>query len=105
AGAVGADHREQRALGDLAVEMMHCRMALVAEREVREAQRCRHDVAQCTAVHSSAISTATAASRSHTERRRIESETVAGSCGASPCECGVTDMADTRPRPGAALPG
>ena len=35
AGAVRADHREQRAGGDLAVEMMHGRMAVIAQRHIR----------------------------------------------------------------------
>src|SRR5262249_33304161 len=94
AGAVRPHDRQQRALVDLAVEVMHGRVTLVPEREIRESQCRAHEIAQCTAAHSSAISTAAAASRSHAESRRIESDTVAGACGASPCEWRVTDMAE-----------
>ena len=38
AGAVGADDRQQRARRDLAVEMMHRRMPVVAQRDVTELQ-------------------------------------------------------------------
>ena len=38
AGAVGADHRGQRAALDRAVEMMHRRVAVIAEREIAELQ-------------------------------------------------------------------
>ena len=68
---------------DLAVQMMHRRVAVVAERQIAEFERRAHDssaIAQNTAPHSAAISTATAASRSSAERRRIEGETVAGGC-------------------------
>jgi hypothetical protein len=67
----------------LAREMMHRRMAIVAERHVVEGQRRTHDqvaIAQNTAPHSATISTDTAASRSSAERRRIDGETVAGGC-------------------------
>ena len=43
AGAVRADHRHQRAGCDLAVQMMHRRMAVIAERQIAEGQRRAHD--------------------------------------------------------------
>ena len=36
AGAVRTDHRQQRAGGDLAIEVMHRRMPVVAQRDVAE---------------------------------------------------------------------
>ena len=63
------------------VQMMHRRVAVIAEREIAEFERRAHDhIAQRTAPHSAAISTETAASRSSAERRRIDGETVAGGC-------------------------
>ena len=38
AGAVGADHREQRAVIHDSVEMMHRRMAVIAQREILQSQ-------------------------------------------------------------------
>jgi hypothetical protein len=42
AGAVRADHRHQRTGVHGAIEMMHRRVAVVAKRQVVEAQRCGH---------------------------------------------------------------
>ena len=65
------------------VQVMHRRVAVIAERQVAEFERrahCQLAIAQKTAPHSTATSTATAASRSSAERRRIDGETVAGGC-------------------------
>jgi hypothetical protein len=80
AGAVRADHGHQRALLHRAVQMMHRRVAVIAERQVSELECRAHAIAQNTAPHSTAITTATAASRSGAERRRIDGDTVAGGC-------------------------
>src|SRR5205823_12988718 len=82
AGAGRADHGHQRAGLHVAVQMMHRRMAVVAERHIVEGKRCAHvqlAIAQMTAPHSATISAATAASRSSADSRRIEGDTVA--CG------------------------
>ena len=66
-----------------AVQMMHRRMAVIAERQIAEFERRAHRqlaIAQKTAPHSTATITATAASRSSADRRRIDGETVAGGC-------------------------
>ena len=57
AGAVRADHREQRAGGDLAVEMMHRRMPVIAERDVAELQLRGHAhlIASQTMAHRAAL--------------------------------------------------
>ena len=55
AGAVRADHRHQRAGLDRAVEMMHGRMPVVAQREIAELQLRGHRIAQNAASQISAI--------------------------------------------------
>ena len=65
-----------------AVQMMHRRVAVIAERQIvgTASAALMTAIAQKTAPHSTAISTATAASRSSAERRRIDGDTVAGGC-------------------------
>ena len=72
---------------DRAVEMMHRRMAVVAEREIAKFQRRGHVVPSTfkssprrTTPHSAAMSTAAIASRSTTDMRRIEGAIAAGGC-------------------------
>jgi hypothetical protein len=56
-------------------------MPVIAKRYIVEGECCAHDtIAQITAPHSATISTATAASRSNAESRRIEGDTVAAGC-------------------------
>jgi hypothetical protein len=61
--------------------VVHRRVAVITQGQIAEFQRRAHEpIAQNTVPHNAAIATATAASRSSAERRRIEGETVAGGC-------------------------
>ena len=74
----------QRAALHRAVEVVHGRMPVVAEREIAELQRARSStytfIAQSTAPHSSAMSAAAMPSRCTTDRRRIDGKIAAGGC-------------------------
>src|SRR5262249_53685817 len=74
AGAVGADHGEQRAGSDLAREVMHGRMPLIAERDVAQGDLGRHAhlIAIRTMAHNPALTATAAASRAATVMRRID---------------------------------
>ncbi len=78
AGAVRADHRGERARRDLAAQVMHRRMAVVAERQILKSELCVHRMAQNTTAQRIAITTTDAARRSRADRRRIDGCTVAG---------------------------
>ena len=74
AGAVRPDHRHQRTGSDLAVEVMHRRMPVVAERDVVEFELRRHAhlIATSTTAHRAALTASAAARRAVTVMRRID---------------------------------
>ena len=83
AGTVRANDRDQRARGDLATEMMHRRMAIIAERDIAELQLRGHAhlIASHTAAHSTALTTSAAPSRAATVMRRIDQGAAWAGCG------------------------
>src|SRR5579863_1635412 len=92
AGTVGADHREQRAGRDLAIEVMHGRMPVVAQRDVAELQLGGHAhlIASKTTAQRAAATASAAVSREITARRRIDHEIGCagwGEAGPWPCGC------------------
>src|SRR5439155_12682341 len=91
AGAVRTDHGEQAACGNLAIEMMHRRVAVIAESDVAELQLgCHaHLIASHTMAHRPALTAAAAASRATTVMRRIDQGAACAGCGvAGPWEWG-----------------
>jgi hypothetical protein len=95
AGAVRPDHRQQRAGGDLAIEVMHRRMPVVAQRDVAKLDLrfgldlrldlglCRHAhlIATSTTTQSPALTTSAAPKRAATVMRRIDQVACWAGCG------------------------
>ena len=83
AGTVRADHRHQRAGGDLAIEVMHRRMPVIAERDVLELDLRGHAhlIASHTTAHRAALTAAAAPSREATVMRRIDQGAACAGCG------------------------
>jgi hypothetical protein len=88
AGAVRPDDRNQRAAPDGAAQMMHRRMAFVAERQIVESQFSHRSLDQCVAqknaVQISAIRAAATASRCGADSRISDAEIAGDGCGAPP---------------------
>ena len=75
AGAVRTDDRDQGAVRDRAVQMMHGRMPIIAERQIFEPQLCVHGlIAHQSAPHSSKAATAAIATRSSADMRSSDGE-------------------------------
>src|SRR5207253_4970366 len=83
AGTVRADHSEQAACGNLAIEMMHGRVAVIAQRDVAELDLGGHAhlIASHTMAHRPALTAAAAASRATTVLRRIDQGAACPGCG------------------------
>src|SRR5215208_799603 len=83
AGAVRPDHRQQRASRNLAIEVMHRRMPVIAERNVVEFELRRHAhlIATSTTAHSTALTASAAARRAVTVMRRIDQDAACAGCG------------------------
>jgi len=90
AGAVRTDHSKQRAGSYLARKMMHCRMAVIAERDVLECELRRHAylIESQTTAHSAAETVTAAARREATGMRKIDHDAACAGCGeAGPWLC------------------
>ena len=86
AGAVRADHGEQRAGCDFAGEMMHRRVAVIAERDVAEIAICAamaHLIASHTTAQSPALTASAAPSLETAGMRRIDQVAACAGCGAA----------------------
>jgi len=83
AGAVRPDHRQQRAGGNLAIKVMHRRMAVIAQRDIAKLQLRRHAhlIASQTTAHSAALTAHAAASRDSAVMRRIDQGAACAGCG------------------------
>ena len=84
AGAVRADHGDQRAVFDLAAEMMHGRMAVIAEREIAELQLRVH---AASAPRTRPPRAARSARRTTKRRSTTDSRRIDGAMEAGGCEC------------------
>ena len=69
--------------GDLAIEVMHRRMAVIAERDVAEfdLRGHAHLIATSTTAHSAALTASAAARRAVTVMRRIDQGAACAGCG------------------------
>ena len=83
AGAVGTDHRDQGARGDLTAEVVHRRVPVITQRDVTELQLRGHAhlIASHTAAHSTALTANAAPSRETTVMRRIDHGAACAGCG------------------------
>src|SRR5206468_6043646 len=83
AGAVGTDDRQKRAGGNLAIEVMHRRMAVITQRYVAELQGRDHAhlIAPSTIAHRTALTPSAAATRALTVIRRIDHGAAWAGCG------------------------
>ena len=84
AGAVRADHREQGAARDRAIEMMDRGVAVIAEREIMECElrrhRFPHAIAQSTSTHTQTMTMPAASSRPPSDSRISDGGTVGEGC-------------------------
>src|SRR5258708_37890551 len=82
AGAVRTDHREQRPSGDLAIEVMHRRMPVIAQRDIAESdlRGHAHRIEIHTMAHSAALTASAANSRETTVMRRIDQGAACAGC-------------------------
>src|SRR4029077_9964533 len=90
ARTIGTDDGEQRAGRNLAIEVMHRRMAVVAERDITGLQSGRHAhlIASHTMAQRATLTPAAAARRAITVMRRIDQDTACAGCGeAGPWLC------------------
>src|SRR4051812_14145501 len=82
AGPVRADHGQQRARGDLTIEVVHGRVTVIAERNVVEMQRRHgHLIARKTTPQSTAQTASAAARRAAIVMRRIDQCAACAGCG------------------------
>src|SRR6185312_12128919 len=83
AGAVRSNHGQQRAGGNLAVEVMHSRVPVIAQCDVVEFDLRRHAylIATSTTAQRPALTSSAAPNRAATVMRRIDQGAACAGCG------------------------